>query len=210
MKNGLSCTSLAYAGLLAGFLLGDIDQGWGAARSYRHPAFHGVAAEATVKIVAEYDFDSYEALVEWLREQGVTEDPLELEDLLEQLGQESLGIAQTCLSAQARPDRIDVTTPFFIKLIQLSFPTTVVECGLVLCGRMQFSLEWFIAPTGGAFFLGPTPRATREEVCVGDTVVPTAFLILTGAIPPGSYSLTFRASSDALGSTVADVEILVR
>jgi hypothetical protein len=232
MRNGLPCNSLVYTCLLTVFLLGNLPPGWGASTislgeldaqgniyprqtvqawtSQRNPNFDGAHLEATVKEVAAYDFDSYDALMEWLEEQEVIADPLELEFLLEQLTQEEFSTVQSCLSAQARPARIDVTKPFRFKLIQLSFPTFVGNCGLVICGRIQFSLEWFVAPTGGALFIGPTPKATREEVCVGDTVSVSAFLILMGSIQPGAYSLTFRASSDAFGDAVAGVELLVR
>jgi hypothetical protein len=84
------------------------------------------------------------------------------------------------------------------------------DCGLIVSSRIDFSLEWFIAPPSGAFFRGPNPSATRGQVVAGQSTSATASLIFTESVPNGAYSLTFTATGFGGQSAVAGVEIRVQ
>lgn len=171
------------------------------------PRESSLQSRVAVTEVQAWEFDSYEALVEWLEE--AVKDSQELEGLLAQL--ELADPANGCLFPQTRPSSITVTKPFRFQVFQITFQVGVGNCGLVICARIQFSMEWFIAPPGGGFFFGPSPKITVSPVCQGDVVTTTGFVILTGQIPPGVYTLNFRAVSSGFDSTaVGGVMITVR
>jgi hypothetical protein len=162
---------------------------------------------ADVAVVQELDFDSYEELVDWLRE--TTDDNVEYWELLRQL-QDEEARPTVRVSAQSTPSPITLTKPFRFRVTQLQFRVGTGDCGLIVSSRIDFSLEWFIAPTCCAFFRGPNPSATREQVVAGQSTSATAHLIFTGGVPNGAYSLTFRATGFGGQSAVAGVEIRVQ
>lgn len=149
----------------------------------------------TVEVVGERDFDSFDELLDWL--QGVVDmsgdDGVTLGHVRREMGVRSHG----CVCPIASPASIVVPRPPFIKLFQLNFNTSFGvcgSCGLVICARLAYQLVFAAAPPAGAFLLGPMPRATREEVCVGQTVSAKAFLVLTNQVSPGQYLIRFEAT----------------
>jgi hypothetical protein len=157
---------------------------WSAPRD--RSAFRDIGAGVTTDI-REFDFDSYDELADWLRE--AIGDDEELEKILEQVEEEI--VAQACLSSSALPSSVNVTQPFFFKVVQFSLGVTVGDCGLIICSTLGFNLAWDVAPQGGGLFFGPFPSNTRGQVCQGGSASTKAFLILTRGIPNGSYRLKF-------------------
>jgi hypothetical protein len=142
-----------------------------------------------VAVVQEFDFDSYEELADWLRE--TVDDNMEYWELLRQLqeAETRATAAAVCIAGQTTPGVLNPVKPFRFKAMQLQFRVGVGDCGLIICSRIDFSIEWFMASPCCGFFLGPNPSTTRDQVCQGQTTSATAFLILTRGIPSGVYSL---------------------
>ena len=166
---------------------------------------------AEVAVSDEVEFESYDALLEWL--EGQTSGRGEWADLLGQLsggGVESHG----CIIPSSTPSTISVTRPRAFKVIQLQLRATLgtTPCGLVLCIRVFYELEWATAPASGAILLGPIPPTSGSCPgscpCQGGHEDVKAFLILTAGIAPGSYSLIFRANgAGEFSSTTIPVHV---
>jgi hypothetical protein len=142
------------------------------------------------------EFDSYEELAAWLTDRAMEypESAGEILDALYELEteQEQKEAVSGCKNTTISPRSVVSEVPRFFKLYQIVATVSIGDCGLILCSTMGFDLVWDPGPSGGSILIGPFPSQTRQQICQGASISTRGFLILTGSVPTGSYTLMLK------------------
>lgn len=142
--------------------------------------------------VDELSFNSEKELLLWLKELAKDE-PLAVESVYNQLmNSDSYVDADACKVTTLTPASISITSPFKIKVYQITIDVTLANCGMVICSTMGFDLTWNPGPNAGSILIGPFPAEPIQQFCVGANVVSKGFLILTKDAPNGSYAIKVK------------------